>query len=182
METNKYYTPNIEDFYPGYIFEYKPKQYLQIQTNEASMKIFEKMGIKSSEFDDIWNKSIFNEIHLLSESEKLEDIMWSMSIKQYQGPSNFWDISNRIKKEAIRTKYLDKEDIEKCGWNFKELKDHVREIYSFISNNHIFTLFKFINDYIIEILVDYRDEQFIFQGECKSINELKKIMNWLNIK
>lgn len=190
---NKYYTPNIEDFYPGYEFEYKPKPWLQIQTNEAGMKIFKEMGIKSSEFDDTWRKGVFNESHLLPESEKLEDIMWSMSTRQHEGPRDFWDISNRIKKEAIRVKYLDKEDIEALGWieihknHYQKLVTNVEDFdfdYSTKPEAIYLTIRDYKDLYKITIHNDERYEEYTqwFDGRCTSINELRKIMQWLKIE
>lgn len=111
-----------------------------------------------------WSKYIFNNVN----SFKIFDI----DIK---------DILNKttglITPPIIRTKYLDKKDIEECEWKFfpKLSADHLR----FVKDDYVL----FLEDEILTILklgVPYGTST-IFNGECKSINELKKIMKWLHI-
>lgn len=86
----------------------------------------------------------------------------------------------------IRTKYLDKEDIESLGFKYDEKKEE------FISNKtylgigigddkkiHIFY------DEYRRLTIYYQENRgevhVVFDGKCTSINELKKIMSYLNI-
>lgn len=89
-----------------------------------------------------------------------------------------------------KTKYLDKEDIESLGW--KEMPKYSNRYIMFeLSNRWLgYNLEKHwlkltVNDPIKELdRTDdlYDESKMYYQGECKSINELKTIMKWLNIK
>ena len=76
---------------------------------------------------------------------------------------------------TIRTPYLRKEDIEKCGWLetdtpcFFDRKNNTRFYLSWYPETN---------------RVEFGDEESEvgFAGECKSINELKLVMKFLNIK
>lgn len=82
-----------------------------------------------------------------------------------------------IKYNFIRTKYLDKDDIESLGFKYKETirsgdyftKDNLGLIY--IKEDNILIMYK--------IYEDIKYNQMIFEGNCKSINELKKIIKYL---
>lgn len=76
-------------------------------------------------------------------------------------------------KPYVRTKCLDKEDIEKCGW---KMVWGEAQCSTFTIEDMILTKF---NDN--RILIDYSKNRRLFDGECKSINELRKIMGYLNI-
>lgn len=80
-----------------------------------------------------------------------------------------------IKNAEIRTKYLDKEDIESLGWNFDAYKE---DDYKYYLNSYILYF-----PYADEEPILIKDQKgTLFYGECKSINELKTIMRLLKIK
>jgi hypothetical protein len=119
---------------------------------------------------DGWKSGTFP--HLLSENKELN---------QY-GKDEFLKLSHAV----IRTKYLDQSDIESLGWTHVggQLVSHGRQDYEkpgmmlkhFPRHNSLF-IAKAINP---DALDGFAEK--LFDGECKSINELRKIMNWLNIK
>ena len=98
--------------------------------------------------------------------------------------------------QQLRTKYLDKEDIESLGWkcfkteNFSNSYfEDIREFY------RIPTIEGHLNGFYWELLPNYKRHLIgiwlcnennpsgnrSFAGKCLSINELKKIMKYLNI-
>jgi hypothetical protein len=86
----------------------------------------------------------------------------------------------------IRTKYLDQSDIESCGWIHTggQLISSGRQDYEkagmmlkYFPRHHSLFIAKAINPDAMDGFAEK-----LFDGECKSINELRKIMEWLNIK
>jgi hypothetical protein len=75
----------------------------------------------------------------------------------------------------IRIPYLTQEDIESEGW---KMVWGEAQCLTFSINNIILT--KFNNS--CSILIDYSKERRLFDGECKSINELRTIQKLLKIK
>ena len=94
--------------------------------------------------------------------------------------------SGKYFRDHIRTKYLDQSDIESCGW-IKDWDENssYSDCYKLITKSDIsgqsddeWVLWQY--DKIVSI--DNELSNRCFEGECKSINELRKIMNWLKIK
>lgn len=82
----------------------------------------------------------------------------------------------------IRTKYLDQSDIESCGWKWFTNSSSGEE-YEISSNDKTYSLIQVDYSHNIYVFVeDGYGDKTLFYGECKSINELRKIMQWLNIK
>lgn len=77
----------------------------------------------------------------------------------------------------IETKYLDKEDIESLGW--VKLFSH-----EYIIKNKLvkYTLVLHEENKVSISYFDYDVEEKLFYGNIKSINELIKVMEFLNIK
>lgn len=75
-------------------------------------------------------------------------------------------------ESPIRTKYLDKSNVESLGWVYSEkYKNYcLKEVYKLSWWN--------LSD---KWAISYYNE-IIYIGNIKSINELRKIMQWLNIK
>lgn len=83
-----------------------------------------------------------------------------------------------------RTKYLDKSDIEKCGWkNIEELTERDYRGYKATRKRGLYpetlTLIWWSNNKL-QISSDLLSSH-MYWGECKSINELWKIQRWLEI-
>jgi hypothetical protein len=96
------------------------------------------------------------------------------------------DLMDVFRAGSLRTKYLDQSDIESCGW----IKDwdensNYSDCYKLLTKSDIngqsddeWVLWQY--DKIVSISNELSNR--CFDGECKSINELRKIMEWLNIK
>jgi len=96
------------------------------------------------------------------------------------------DLMDVFRAGSLRTKYLDQSDIESCGW----IKDwdensNYSDCYKLLTKSDIngqsddeWVLWQY--DKIVSISNELSNR--CFDGECKSINELRKIMKWLNIK
>lgn len=118
---------------------------------------------------------------------KLEDIYLGYSVELYL--RNKWveviienlfdfndilDIYNEGKESTnIRTKQLDSSDIESLGW---VLYKHYVDFKTFRKDK--FTLVFRENDILIRLRYTETYSETLFKGKCKSINELKKIMEW----
>jgi len=107
-----------------------------------------------------------------------------------------WMIENGI----VRTKYLDKEDIESLGWtNIRDVERWLGKppMYYWAADYKNAMLGYNPEDHTIVITykdpcksIDGKEDEYNypetkygqFRGECKSINELRKLMQWLNIK
>lgn len=92
-----------------------------------------------------------------------------------------YNLFNEGKNNFIRVKYLDIQDIESLGWvesqplnNFDdvELNYYKKENYSLLFYEKLNYIF----------ISDIKNYNALFKGTCKSINELRKIMKWLNIQ
>ncbi len=102
---------------------------------------------------------------------------------------DFLPIIIRIKSDSIRTKYLDREDIEKCGWEYDE--DSIRQLpllrfVKYESGRVCNAVWLDDEDHTIDIIQNNFNGgggyYSIFKGECKSINELRKVMKMIGIK
>jgi hypothetical protein len=92
-----------------------------------------------------------------------------------------------LKDNRLRGKYLDQSDIESCGWIHtggqlisSGRQDYEKGNWCLSYNTRHHTLNVFIKDPSLE--ENYPSNCGTFRGECKSINELRKIIKWLNIK
>ena len=81
---------------------------------------------------------------------------------------------------------LNQSDIESCGWIHTggQLVSHGRQDYEkagmmlkYFPRHHSLFIAKAINPDAMDGFAEK-----LFDGECKSINELRKIIKWLNIK
>lgn len=77
---------------------------------------------------------------------------------------------------GIRVKYLDRQDIESCGWKM-QVNSHYNQ-YN-IHNEYNSIILKMTNDNFIVITDDY--EVTRFRGTIKNISELKRIMKMIGI-
>jgi hypothetical protein len=165
---DKYYQPKIEEFYVG--FEYE---------------LFETIRNEEKPDLEIYSDEWFNELHS-------NDKYWKHRkfIKKVCDKETVWKFSNSIFKEKytplnieniIRVKCLDKEDFLNLGFIEEE---SLKENWSvFIKHN--FVLSYLSSDNIL--VISYRNDEFPkyqdcrFQGQCKNINELKKLTECYHI-
>lgn len=167
MKNDKYYIPDIEDIYPGYKCE-----------------IYEQQSRKLIK-DIAWH-SITVDIQYNEEGE-------SVAMNR---------LPQLLKNDKIRTRYLDRSDIEAEGWTmyipaphygnkyFIELKvDGIkcRYILQTFDNNQAYVR---ITSMLLEQLPSLKELGNLgvgaavmkYDGKLKSINELRKIQQWLGIK
>jgi len=93
-----------------------------------------------------------------------------------------WAEEENSLKKFIRTKYLDQSDIESLGWVCQEYtQDGYNQSYTkLVSSESGYDLI-YCAGWGGKWQIDDRGNG-VFWGEIKSINELKKIMQYLNIK
>ena len=91
-------------------------------------------------------------------------------------------INEYISKNECRVKYLDREDIEECGWVYNEEEGRFR-----FRDNEMYSLTVFHNEAIM-IKYIWRETEhnenfdFKFDGTIKNKSELKRLMKQLNIE
>lgn len=122
---------------------------------------YEYLNINGDE--DVWEKAIFPNPHYHEQSGWVE----------YNAHSHLVN---------IRTKYLDKSDIESCGWTCQEYtQDGYNQRYT--KNVDSESGYDLIYCAAWDKKWQINDCGYgIYWGEIKSINELRKIMQWLKIK
>lgn len=82
---------------------------------------------------------------------------------------------------AVRVKYLDKSDIESLGWKWFTNASY-GEDYEMINNGKRYVLSQIENTQEIYVyLIEKSENCTIFNGQCKSINELRIIHKLLQI-
>lgn len=86
------------------------------------------------------------------------------------------DLSNWIKIDQVRTKYLDKEDIESLGWIYVRDTFVARLVFEL----GVYNLYWHPESNKISI-ANKSFDHMSYSGTCPSINELKFLMKLLNI-
>lgn len=112
--------------------------------------------------------------------EDLEDdsIYWESYIIM---KSDLQYLSNWITWGELRTKYLDKDDIVSLGFlESIDSKDYIIFNYGDIYKDGGFLILKENNIVKISSCKNIYNET-VFEGECKSINELKNVLKYLGI-
>ncbi len=170
-EQNKYYTPDISELHVGYECEH---------TSNMSAFICE-------DYDDVVKDKLTS-----------TDLRWYITWGEEEGGL----------EKFVRTKYLDQSDIEGCGWEkveessdrfgILEIRGRIDKKYPGIVWAEPMGVFwniccapVQINNPVPKVSITKTEwggftggktTVDVYAGECKSINELKKIMQWLNIK
>ena len=151
---NKYYTPDISEFYVGFEYEHCHSSVRFVMLNF-------KTGDTSNigEPKEIWEKSIF--------SGREYDI-WKSSFK----------FDDSLKNGQIRVKYLDKEDIESLGFEHDQSTKDGSYFYSgtlMTENQWCINL----KDFIVDIYDINGKSDFRFNGFVKNKSELKQILKMI---
>jgi len=109
---------------------------------------------------------------------------------------SFYDSANAIKDEMIRVKYLDKQDIEECGWHSEMVvnvwseDDDIIDGYVINKNNtDTYVLLhseegNIVGIYLQRIYNEFSgnwEEHRLFSGYINNKSELKNIMKMINI-
>ena len=141
---NKYYTPDVSDFYIGYEFE----------------------ANADNGYGDHWIKFTYSQPSWVPfDSEKY--ILGDDSEER--------KLTGGINPKKIRTKYLDRLDIESLGWKFSEAIGK----YLWFGKDDWYLSFNPDNQWV-EISEDGYDHGCFMR--CKSINEFRKLEDWLGAK
>lgn len=122
------------------------------------------------------------EFHVGFEYERLVDNEWLKIIMSINFLS-LEDIEEEIEAKEIRVKYLDKEDIESCGWVIsKKYKENIyNQELSPPYELGIYTLQYNRKNYELSINITTRIFSMVYFGQVKNKSELKRIMKQLNI-
>lgn len=126
--------------------------------------------------------------YILYSNSNKDDIIWH----NWESIIIFPEIFCQQVEMELRTKYLDKEDIESLGWDNAVSKNWFYKDYPNLttSDNEYFIngVFSTYGCYELnynfetnKLLISNSNRDYIFDGECKSINEFRKIMQWLKI-
>lgn len=123
---------------------------------------------------------------------KIEELFIGYELEAFylQFPNNHWEkciidkslfrtiLYRGIVKNTIRTPYLSKEDIKSLEW-----KEDWNE-YLFNKDKYTLNWGQIVleNERTIWVRIKNQFLETLYYGECKSINELRKIIKWLNIK
>jgi hypothetical protein len=177
-QQNKYYTPTIEELYVGWEGEacfssYAGYAIVDFSTSEKSFELHEPEDKEAAKH---WSK-----FWLIEE----ESLFTANNTRNYETAVML------LKDNRLRGKYLDQEDIESLGWKWSGT------IYGekMASKTSIYTLStgtekKDTKENRWQIRYSYDNQKasitqginwMRFFGECKSKNELRKIMQWVGI-
>lgn len=160
MEKEKHFIPEISDLFVGYeceIINYASNNY---NKDKSTCK---------------WNKFVLKKEHLFS---------------SYDGSSFLETCVSCLNFGDLRVPYLTKEQIENEGWKFRETgrsKFYKRyDKTEFALNYNIKTNMLFIEKAIKDVtntVYDYSwiNNDYIFVGKCRCINEFRTIMKFLEI-
>lgn len=115
---------------------------------------------KTNHDPGIWKKEI------------MDSDLWGIAYSSYKEGTDAWEDDL---EHTIRTKYLNKEDIESCGWeNIKEDESELIEADK-LHHGQTYKIAYSSYDHILQI---WEEERLIYFGNINSTNELKKVMTW----
>jgi len=154
---NKYYTPEISEFHVG--FEFQKKE--TIKSGIAHHKNQNK-PLEINKIETFWNSIVFQ--------KSLLDNTWNAMDYTLKEVAEF------IKSDEIRVKYLDRQDIEECG--FEYLKKGWGDSSLIFRHPKGFEIY-FRGNCSLNISNHY--STVIFEGNVKNKSELLKVFKMLNI-
>lgn len=188
-DKSKYYTPSIDKFHPNFEFEYKERL-----RNGLIPYIQER-----HEYVDRWTKCIFWET-----PEPHPNLLEQLS-RRYHAPKSLHDIASYLKDDAIRVKYLDREDVEQLDWEamyeehlwkdgrmifYKEVQYRGEAHQCLISYNSrskwivISITNKESAAFVGEKTGDKVDLSVfgsVYAGKCNNSSQLKQILQWTGV-
>lgn len=171
METNKYYTPELEEFHVG--FEYEIKRYFSKTIKEIQLKELKNFIEQEDEkgnFD--WMKKTWS---------STSSFLHTMSVTN-DGDGNIVSITV---PECIRVKHLDKEDIESLGFDTDITKGFQKPqllIMETSKKGIIKGYFRIVFN-VLNNSCNISDccDDCLFDGKIKNKAELKKLLMQLEI-
>ncbi len=166
---NKYYTPEIEEFHVGFECEHNTMTITPAMFDFSPNGEVKKLYDKSEE---IWEKKTW---------EPEDNFLWFNIRVDAEGCKTFSTPDN------IRVKYLDREDIESLGFEFKgkalrsffemECQFDLPDTDSFWCKTLKIQLDEKHRTVKIEgYIASACEEETLFTGSCKNKSELKKIL------
>lgn len=177
MEENKYFVPDVSDLHIGY-------------ECEASFSSYG--GYAILDFSDE-NKPADFHPPADKESAKFWSPFWIIEEESLFGANNHRDMKTvmmLLKDNRLRTPFLTKEQIEAEGWKCSGGHDKVNRV-DFEKDEKWLILIWFDKQ---KLEIWFKDRKAIklnllafnntvkrYEGECKSINEFRKICKWIGI-
>ena len=176
---NKYYTPSLEEFHVGFRLEFIEASPIQTMINNRNPN--ELKSFQYIEDERTWSKCTYLK-HEPNRCNLIEGLAGEYSVR---------DILY-----LIRVKYLDRDDIEELGWVYKGNHWYYKgdEYYEFNIDEDS-SYFLHAHHYLSEGPVRYSiingspthlyglsDSSYVFDGEIRNYNELKFIMERVDIK
>jgi hypothetical protein len=170
METdNKYYTPEITEFRPGFEFEaYKTKWAYPVEyLGDNKCKV-----LADPKLEELWCKETYLPINYMYRED--EDTIID-------------DLEDEIKNNKVRVKYLDKQDIEELGWQpspnksywFNSFKgDNEKQLYF---DDKIREKNQGLGVTIYDGETNPQNDDKVFNGFIKNKSELEVLMKQLGI-
>ena len=187
-QQNKYYTPDISELHVGWEGEacfVSSCGWIMIDFNKDGSGSLELHEPEDKEAAKFWSKFWLIEKESLFTDNNTRNHETALML---------------LKDNRLRGKYLDQSDIESLGWeNCRKLTDWFGKndkpnqvgfdmqnmMLGYDYDSHILAITVTdptkSEDGKTEVY-DYPKNVKWFRGECKSINELRKLMEWLNIK
>lgn len=148
----KYYTPEIEEFYIGFEFEYRPR--LQ---NGIIAQIH-----KDFEYGNKWLTTTFN-----NKLREKDFIKWLY--EEAGQPVTLRGVEEFLQGDAIRVKYLDAEDIESLGFKRAPANSFTNNEYKIIRNGR-------------QVGIAREDSGlYCFLGTIKNKSEFKRILTQIGV-
>ena len=178
MENNKYYTPSVEERYIGWEGEACFSSYGGVYMFDGPSESMTHIPPPDKEAAKFWTK------------------FWIIEEEGLFTANNHRDLKTAImclKDGRLRSKYLDKSDIEECGWKkIGAASDGGTTIWqkgdrTCLKYGGSNLLYKNDNDerlrqITIEVVQDDHSFHTLFKGQCPSINELRQIEKLLRIQ
>lgn len=168
-EENKYYTPELSEFFIG--FEYERRD----------TDIWHKCKFNGYDFSDVhtlMNKAQIGVLALeCKTAEEFERRKFELPFAEKLNKQLILNNPN-IYKNRIRVPFLDKEDIIDLGWNNLSRDG----FYGFLLNEHHLCFNEETNNYMITKHNSKTVKNHnVFNGKIKNKSELKKLMKQIGI-
>lgn len=159
MENREYYTPEIDELFVGY---------------ECEIFAWAKSGDEG--IQEKWRRSTLSEVSIRKDFGNI--------------PEGMKAVSDVLSEQKLRTPYLNKSDIESLGWKYNKQKSEGNTIWNHFYIAEVWELSiprkgTMFDNGKHHLQIWYRnlnnDSMHGHNYSIKSKNELKKLMQWLQI-
>lgn len=133
------------------------------------------------EDNKLYYTPLIEEFHVGFKYQMRESTIW---YDTESTPSYIYPIGHRTLEDLVRVKYLDKDDIESCGFEIAFASDYLIEAYTdeliliYSSNDTLSIRYK---DYNLapdwNKLIEKNSKCIVFMGKVRNISELKVILH-----